>query len=142
MRRPASGGRYIPPVSTSEALTRGVRVRVEARYSPDHSEPSRSEWFFLYTITISNEAPETVQLLNRHWIITNATGDVEHVRGPGVVGHQPVLRQGESFEYTSGCPLKTPFGSMQGTYEMSLESGERFMAEVAAFALREPGAFH
>lgn len=142
MRRPASGGRYIPPVSTSEALTRGVRVRVEARYSPDHSEPSHSEWFFLYTITISNEAPETVQLLNRHWIITNATGDVEHVRGPGVVGHQPVLRQGESFEYTSGCPLKTPFGSMQGSYEMSLESGERFMAEVAAFALREPGAFH
>jgi ApaG protein len=128
--------------TTSEALTRGVRVRVEARYSPDHSEPRQGEWFFLYTVTIANEGEDTVQLLNRHWVITNATGDVEQVRGPGVVGHQPVLRQGESFEYTSGCPLKTPFGSMHGTYEMSLENGERFLAEVAPFALREPGAFH
>ncbi len=129
-------------MTTSEALTRGVRVKVEARYSPDHSEPIRSEWFFLYTITIANEGDDTVQLLNRHWIITDATGEVEQVRGPGVVGHQPVLQKGESFEYTSGCPLKTPFGSMSGTYEMSLENGERFLAEIAPFALREPGAFH
>jgi ApaG protein len=129
-------------VTTSEALTRGVRVYVEARYSPDHSDPRKSEWFFLYTITISNEGPETVQLLNRHWVITDASGVVEQVRGPGVVGHQPVLRQGEKFEYTSGCPLKTPFGSMQGSYEMSLENGERFLADVAPFALREPGALH
>lgn len=129
-------------MTTSEALTRGVRVKVEARYSPDHSEPARSEWFFLYTITIANEGEDTVQLLNRHWIITDATGEIEQVRGPGVVGNQPVLQKGESFEYTSGCPLKTPFGSMYGTYEMSLENGERFLAEIAPFALREPGAFH
>jgi len=117
-------------------------VRVDARYSPDHSDPRQGQWFFLYTITIVNEGPDTVQLLNRHWVITNATGDVEQVRGPGVVGHQPTLSQGESFEYTSGCPLKTPFGSMHGSYEMALENGERFQAEVAPFALREPGAFH
>ena len=119
-----------------------MRVKVEARYSPDHSEPSRNEWFFLYTITIVNDGDETVQLLNRHWVITDANGEVEQVRGPGVVGHQPVLRHGESFEYTSGCPLKTPFGSMHGTYEMALENGERFLAEVAAFALREAEVFH
>ena len=129
-------------MTTSEALTRGVRVSVEARYSPEHSDPVHGQWFFLYTVTIANEGAETVQLLNRHWVITNATGDVEQVRGPGVVGHQPVLQQGERFEYTSGCPLKTPFGSMQGTYEMALENGERFLADVAPFALREPGAFH
>ena len=129
-------------MTTSEALTRGVRVSVEARHSPDHSDPVHGQWFFLYTVTIINEGAETVQLLNRHWVITNATGDVEQVRGPGVVGHQPVLREGERFEYTSGCPLKTPFGSMQGTYEMALENGERFLADVAPFALREPGAFH
>jgi ApaG protein len=129
-------------VSTSEAVTRQIRVHVEARYSPEHSSPQQSEWFFLYTVKIENEGPETAQLLNRHWIITNAVGDVEQVRGPGVVGQKPVLKQGESFEYTSGCPLKTPFGSMSGTYEMVLESGERFLAEIGAFALREPGAFH
>jgi ApaG protein len=80
--------------------------------------------------------------MNRHWTITNATGDVEEVRGPGVVGRQPVLRPGESFEYTSGCPLKTPFGSMHGTYEMVTEGGETFLAEIAAFALSEPSMLH
>ena len=129
--------RYIAAVSTSEALTRGVRVRVDARYSTDHSDPRQGQWFFLYTITIVNEGPDTVQLLNRHWVITNATGDVEEVRGPGVVGHQPTLNQGESFEYTSGCPLETAFGSMQGTYEMQVEGGETFNANVAGFALRQ-----
>jgi ApaG protein len=133
---------YIRSVSTSEIVTRGIRVHVQVRYSPEHSNPQRREWFFLYTVTISNEGPETAQLLNRHWIITNANGEVEEVRGPGVVGHQPTLRTGESFEYTSGCPLKTPFGSMRGSYEMTTEDGKRFTAEIAPFALREPGAFH
>ena len=123
--------------TTSEAVTRGVRVAVSARYSPEHSDQTRRKWFFLYTIRITNEGSRTVQLLNRHWVITDANGEIEEVRGPGVVGQQPVLKRGESFEYTSGCPLDTPFGSMQGTYEMQVEGGETFQAEVAGFALRE-----
>jgi ApaG protein len=129
-------------MSSSEATTRGVRVHVDAKYSPEHSEPSRQEWFFLYTVRIANEGEETVQLLNRHWIITNASGDVEEVRGPGVVGRQPILPPGESFEYTSGCPLGTPFGSMRGSYEMVNDAGERFEVEIAPFALMEPGSLH
>lgn len=121
----------------SEAVTRGVRVSVTARYSPEYSDQSRRKWFFLYTIRITNEGSRTVQLLNRHWIITDANGEVEEVRGPGVVGQQPVLKHGESFEYTSGCPLETAFGSMQGTYEMLLDGGETFNANVAGFALRQ-----
>ncbi|MGC4095349.1 MAG: Co2+/Mg2+ efflux protein ApaG [Polyangiaceae bacterium] len=129
-------------MSSSETITRGVRVHVEARFSPNHSDPKKREWFFLYTIQIKNEATSTVQLVNRHWVITDAHGHVEEVRGPGVVGKQPVLRSGESFEYTSGCPLKTPFGSMRGSYEMVSESGERFDASIAPFALRENEAFN
>jgi len=129
-------------VSSSEALTRGVRVQVEARFSANHSDPKKREWFFLYTIQIKNEAEEPVRLVSRHWIITDAHGRIEEVRGPGVVGKQPTLRSGESFEYTSGCPLKTPFGSMRGTYEMVTESGERFNATIAPFALREDEAFN
>src|SRR5262249_35067906 len=121
---------YKGAVSTSDTVTRGVRVHVEAKFSPEHSEPAKREWFFLYTVIITNEGSQTVQLLNRHWVITNATGDVEEVRGPGVVGHQPTLKPGESFEYTSGCPLKTPFGSMHGTYEMITDNSDRFLAEI------------
>ena len=126
----------------SEAITRGVRVSVTARYSPEYSDHSRRKWFFLYTIRITNEGSRTVQLLNRHWVITDANGEVEEVRGPGVVGQQPVLKQGESFEYTSGCPLQTPFGSMEGTYQMATARGAHFDAQIARFALREPGAIH
>lgn len=121
----------------SEAITRGVRVSVTARYSPEYSDHSRRKWFFLYTIRITNEGSRTVQLLNRHWVITDANGEVEEVRGPGVVGQQPVLKHGESFEYTSGCPLETAFGSMKGSYEMQVDGGETFNADVAGFALRE-----
>lgn len=127
---------------SSEALTRGVRVVVRAEYAPDRSEPSKSQWFFLYTITISNEGTETVQLLTRHWIITDGAGHVEEVRGPGVVGKQPILKPGESFEYTSGCPLSTAFGLMEGTYQMITESGERFDAKIAPFTLSEPYTVH
>ena len=127
---------------TSEALTRGVRVRVMSEYAPDRSEPGKNKWFFLYTITISNEGPETVQLVTRHWIITDGTGHVEEVRGPGVVGKQPILKSGESFEYTSGCPLETPFGVMEGTYQMVADNGERFDAKVAPFTLSEPYTVH
>jgi ApaG protein len=127
---------------TSEAVTRGVRVRVRSEYAPERSQPSKNQWFFLYTITISNEGPDTVQLLTRHWIITDATGHVEEVRGPGVVGQQPILRPGESFEYTSGCPLTTPFGTMEGTYQMVTDAGERFDAAIAPFTLSEPYTVH
>ena len=112
-------------------------MNVTARYSHEHSDPMRRKWFFLYTIRITNEGTQTVQLVNRHWLITDANGEVQEVRGPGVVGHQPTLKQGESFEYTSGCPLDTPFGSMCGSYEMHLDDGDVFEAEVAGFALRE-----
>jgi ApaG protein len=123
-------------------VTNGIHVGVEARYSEEHSAPARSHWFFLYTITITNHGDETVQLLSRHWIITDATGSQEEVRGPGVVGEQPVLAPGEAFQYTSGCPLTTPFGSMEGSYEMVAEDREHFDAQIARFDLRAPGAIH
>ena len=129
-------------MSSSQAVTRGVRVEVRARFSASRSDPKKREWFFLYTILIKNEARETVQLVSRHWVITDAHGQVEEVRGPGVVGKQPVLKTGESFEYTSGCPLKTPFGSMRGSYEMVTDAGEHFDASIAPFALREDEAFN
>ena len=128
-------------MSNSEATTEGVRVEVNARYSPEHSKPG-TQWFFLYTITIRNEGARAVQLISRRWIITDATGRVEEVRGLGVVGEQPALEPGESFEYTSGCPLPTPFGTMEGTYQMVDASGARFDARIAPFVLREPGAIH
>jgi len=127
-------------MSTSEAFTAGIRVEVEAHYSPERSRGAH--WFFRYTIRISNESPETVQLLSRHWIIRDATGQIEEVEGPGVVGVQPVIEPGGAFEYTSGCPLPTPFGSMEGVYELVDEGGRTFRAEVAEFMLREPGSIH
>jgi ApaG protein len=130
------------PMFTSEAITQGVRVRVESEYVPESSEPSKNQWFFLYRVTISNDSSEVVQLLTRHWIITDGTGRVEEVRGPGVVGKQPILNPGESFEYTSGTPLSTPFGVMQGTYQMITESGGRFDAVIAPFTLSEPYSVH
>ncbi len=127
---------------TSEAVTRGVRVHVESEYAPEQSRPSQQQWFFLYTITISNEGSERVQLLTRHWVITDGTGHVEEVRGPGVVGKQPVLGPGESFTYTSGCPLATPFGVMEGTYQMVSDAGEQFEVRIAPFTLSEPYTVH
>ena len=127
---------------TSETVTRGVRVRVRSEYAAERSQPLRHQWFFLYTIRISNESDETVQLISRHWIITDAAGEVEEVRGPGVVGKQPVLAPGESFQYTSGCPLTTPFGSMTGTYQMITADGEEFDVAIAPFTLSEPYTIH
>ena len=109
---------------TSEATTRGIRVSVQSEYAPDRSKPSQQQWFFLYTITITNDGNETVQLISRHWIITDGSGHVEEVQGPGVVGQQPVLGPGEGFTYTSGCPLSTAFGQMEGTYQMVSRDGE------------------
>ena len=128
--------------STSEALTNNVRVEVESQYAPEHSQPFQSQWFFYYTVRITNEGGKTVQLLSRHWIITDASGQIEEVRGSGVVGEQPVLTTGESFQYTSGCPLKTSTGVMRGTYQMVTEDGDRFDVEIAPFALHEPYTVH
>jgi ApaG protein len=123
---------------SSEATTRNIRVRVESQYDPGRSMPQRSQWFFLYTVNITNEGHDTVQLMSRHWVITDGMGKVEEVQGPGVVGKQPVLAPGQSFEYTSGCPLTTPFGSMHGTYQMVNQAAEKFDIEIAPFTLSEP----
>ncbi len=129
-------------MTSSVATTRGIRVSVEARFSAEHSSPARQHWFFLYTITIENTSDLTVQLLTRHWIIEDGNGRLEEVRGPGVVGEQPVLMPNESFEYTSGCPLSTPFGSMVGTYQMTTPSGEAFDVAIGKFELRGPYTVH
>jgi len=127
---------------TSELITRGVRVSVLSEFAPERSRPDQQQWFFLYTITIANEGAETVGLVSRHWIITDAEGHVEEVKGPGVVGQQPVLAPGQSFTYTSGCPLKTQFGTMKGTYQMVTKGGEHFDVEIAPFTLSEPYTVH
>jgi ApaG protein len=128
--------------SASEAITNNVRVEVEARFAPDRSQPFENEWFFIYTVRITNEGDDRVQLLSRHWIITDATGHTDEVRGPGVVGAQPVLQPGESFQYTSSCELNTSTGVMHGTYQMVTEDGEHFDVEIAPFALHEPYTVH
>lgn len=127
---------------TSEATSHGVRVNVVAEFAPNRSKPQDQQWFFLYTITITNERSETVQLLSRHWVITDGTGEVDEVRGSGVVGEQPILQPQESFTYTSGCPLRTSFGKMEGTYQMVSRSGERFDVTIAPFTLSEPYTVH
>ena len=103
---------------SSEAVTRNIRVHVEPQFDPRRSQPTQRQWFFLYTVTIENQGDETVQLRSRHWVITDGVGRVEEVRGPGVVGEQPVLAPGQSFRYTSGCPLRTDVGKMEGSYQM------------------------
>ncbi len=129
-------------VSTSEAVTRNIRVRVVAQYAPAQSQPLQNRWFFYYTIDIANEGTEAVQLISRRWIITDADGRTEQVRGLGVVGQQPLLEPGESFEYTSGCPLGTSSGMMQGSYQMVNSEGDQFEIEIPAFILSEPYTVH
>ena len=124
----------------SDATTRGIRIAAHPRYVPERSNPQKNQWFFAYHIEITNQGDEVVQLISRHWIISNANGEEEHVRGPGVVGEQPVLRPGETFEYTSACPLDTPVGTMHGTYQMVTNRGEAFDAEIAPVTLAEPFA--
>jgi ApaG protein len=124
--------------SVSSAITNGIRVTVSTAYVPNQSSPAGRRYVFAYTIRIANEGGETVQLRTRHWIITHGSGKVEEVRGPGVVGQQPVLRPGEQFEYTSGCVLETPRGSMRGTYQMQTADGGSFDADIASFELAMP----
>jgi ApaG protein len=127
----------------SDTTTRGVRVLVRPRFIPEQSDPDNGQWLFAYHITIRNQGGETVQLISRHWVITNGEGKVEEVRGPGVVGYQPVLKPGEEFEYTSGCPLTTPVGTMHGEFNMVVQgSGEKFDAKIEPFRLAVPRALN
>ena len=117
------------------AVTRSIEVVVTPRFIADRSSPENKYFFWAYTIAITNKGTDTVQLKTRHWRITDAGGRRQEVRGPGVVGEEPVLKSGESFEYTSGVPLQTPSGFMVGTYGMVSSSGEHFDIEIPAFSL-------
>jgi ApaG protein len=121
------------------ATTRGIEVRVTPRFLEERSSPDKGQYFWAYTIEIVNRGSETVQLQSRHWRITDAQGRTQEVRGAGVVGEQPVLKPGQSFEYTSGVPLTTGSGFMAGTYGMISAKGERFDIEIPAFSLDSPG---
>ena len=126
----------------SVTTTRGIQIHVKSAYLPERSSPRDGSYLFMYNIRISNVGSETAQLISREWIITNADGEVERVKGPGVVGEQPVLPPGGSFEYTSYCPLKTAVGTMQGTYQMVTADGEQFDAVIAPFTLAVPNALN
>ena len=120
--------------------TRAIQITVKPFYLEEQSEPDDSHFVFAYHIRIQNNGHDVVQLLNRYWQITDGRGSIKEVRGPGVVGEQPVLRPGEAFEYTSGCPLNTATGIMVGTYEMETLDGERFDVDIPAFSLDAPDA--
>jgi ApaG protein len=120
------------------AVTRQIEVTVEPNFMPERSSTERSQYFWSYTIVITNTGKETVQLRTRHWIITDATGKRDEVRGEGVVGEQPVIEPGESFEYTSGVPLPTTSGIMTGRYQMVTSKGEKFEIDVPTFSLDTP----
>ncbi len=122
----------------SNTVTNGIKVEVKAAYVPEQSSPRELRYVFSYTVTISNVGRVEAQLKSRHWIITDGAGKVEEVRGQGVVGHQPMLKPGDHFEYTSGCVLKTPRGEMRGTYQMFRKDGSMFDAEIASFRLELP----
>jgi ApaG protein len=122
------------------ATTRDIQVTVEPSFVDEESSPELGRYFWAYTIEISNLGEEIVRLRSRHWQITDSNGRIEEVDGKGVVGKQPVLKPGETFAYTSGCPLTTPSGIMVGTYQMQNESGEMFSIEIPAFSLDLPDA--
>src|ERR1700744_2071632 len=120
------------------ANTRGIAVSGEPTSLETRSSPEISQYFWAYRVIIENQGRETVQLLSRHWMITNARGELSEFKGPGVVGEQPILKPGERFEYTSGAPLNTPSGMMAGAYQMENEGGERFDIEIPTFSLDRP----
>ncbi|RMG52765.1 MAG: Co2+/Mg2+ efflux protein ApaG [Gammaproteobacteria bacterium] len=119
-----------------------IRVDVETQYVEQESDPDSDRYVFSYTITIRNEGDTPARLLSRHWIITDANGKVQEVRGPGVVGEHPHLKPGEGFRYTSGTLLETPLGTMQGSYQMVTDDGEHFDAEIPPFRLSVPNLLH
>ena len=119
-------------------ITRGIRVTVDPRYLPAESAPDEDRYLFAYTVEIANLGTETVQLLSRYWRIVDGEGRLQEVRGAGVVGQEPVIAPGEAFTYTSGCPLGTPHGTMEGHYTMTILGGESFEARIPAFPLESP----
>src|ERR1700748_2714660 len=121
-----------------ERQTRNIRVAVQPAFLDDQSDPDEQRYLWSYTVTIENRGAETVQLLSRHWHITDGRGQIREVTGPGVVGAQPVIAPGQKFQYTSGCPLPTASGYMSGRYQMKAASGEAFEAEIPAFLLESP----
>jgi ApaG protein len=123
-----------------ERTTRNLRVVASPRYLESQSRPGDNHYVWAYTIAIENRGTETVTLRSRHWRITDARGKLQEVRGPGVIGEQPTLKPGESFEYTSGAPLATPSGFMVGAYQMETEAGETFEIDIPAFSLDSPHA--
>lgn len=125
-----------------QAVTNDITIQVEPSYVKDQSDPRQSYFFFSYKVRISNGGKAAVQLVSRHWIITDGFGQVEEVVGPGVVGQQPKLEPGEKFEYSSFCPLNTPTGSMQGTYKMVNMRGEEFEVTIPKFILCEPNHYN
>ncbi|UJR80312.1 ApaG domain-containing protein [Sandaracinus amylolyticus] len=126
------------PTTTSTAITDGIRITVTSRYLAEQSTPLAHRYVWAYTVRITNEGGSAAKLESRHWIITDARGKVEEVKGPGVVGEQPHLAPGQSFQYTSGCMLATSRGAMRGTYQMVRDDGGAFDAEIATFALELP----
>ena len=124
----------------SHSGTQGVRGAVRSEYLPHRSSPEERRFVFAYTVIISNEGGERVQLRSRHWVITDGRGRIEEVRGRGVVGEQPLIDPGESFQYTSGCVLETPQGTMHGSYRMQRDDGSSFDAEISPFVLATPSA--
>jgi ApaG protein len=125
----------MPQSPDSDTVTEGIRVQAAARYLPEQSDPEHDRFTFAYRIVISNEGSKKAKLLSRHWLIIDSEGHREEVRGPGVVGEFPDLGPGERFEYTSGCPLATPWGTMEGTYQMEREDGSTLDAAIGRFFL-------
>jgi len=126
----------------AESKKYDVHVAVETQYLADQSDPDSGRYVFAYSVTIRNVGNMPAQLISRHWIITDAEAHVQEVRGLGVVGHQPLLKPDESFEYTSGCVLTTPVGTMRGSYQMVAEDGTQFEASIAEFTLAIPRVLH
>lgn len=121
-----------------EKTTQDISISVRPFFLEEQSAPDRNHYVWAYRVNILNKGQETVQLINRHWRITDKYGRQQEVKGPGVVGEQPVLKPGESYDYTSGCPLETPSGIMVGAYEMTTPDGRRFTVEIPAFSLDSP----
>ncbi len=121
-----------------EKTTRDILISVRPFFLEEQSAPDRNHFVWAYRVNIRNQGSQTVQLVNRHWRITDKMGRLQEVKGPGVVGEQPVLKPGESYDYTSGCPLETPSGIMVGSYEMTTPDGQRFLVEIPAFSLDSP----
>ena len=126
----------------SSATTRGIQVDVESEFDPERSDPGNGDYFFVYHVKIRNHGDSAAQLISRHWIITDADNQVQEVRGMGVVGEQPVLKPGDTFEYSSGSSIPTAVGTMRGSYQLVAEDGTRFEASIPEFSLSVPRVLH